>query len=73
MAHELDRPAFAFFDDSFAVGAARMQKLCRALEPVAAQWTCTAHPAHLDRAVLQSMVRAGCRGIDIGLEKRISM
>lgn len=68
MAGELERPAFAFFDDSFAVGTARMQKLCRALEPIGAQWTCTAHPAHLDRDVLCAMFRAGCRGIDLGLE-----
>jgi radical SAM superfamily enzyme YgiQ (UPF0313 family) len=69
MAHELERPAFAFFDDSFAVGGARMRKLCTLLEEIdGAQWTCTAHPAHLDRDVLARMYRAGCRGIDIGLE-----
>ncbi|HEY6558129.1 MAG TPA: radical SAM protein [Polyangiaceae bacterium] len=69
MVKELSRPAFAFFDDSFAVGAARMQRLCRALESAeGAQWTCTAHPAHLDRDVLLAMQRAGCRGVDIGLE-----
>ena len=31
-------------------------------------WTCTAHPAHLDREVVRDMYRAGCRGIDIGME-----
>lgn len=69
MAQELGRPGFAFFDDSFAVGGARMRKLCGALERVErAQWTCTAHPAHLDREVLALMRRAGCCGLDIGLE-----
>ncbi|MBK8995138.1 MAG: B12-binding domain-containing radical SAM protein [Myxococcales bacterium] len=69
MVRELGRPGFAFFDDSFAVGGARLRKLCGALERVEqAQWTCTAHPAHLDRDVLQLMRRAGCGGLDIGLE-----
>jgi sugar phosphate isomerase/epimerase len=31
-------------------------------------WTCTAHPAHLDRDVLADMARAGCSGVDIGME-----
>ena len=31
-------------------------------------WTCTAHPAHLDREVLADMKRAGCSGVDIGME-----
>jgi radical SAM superfamily enzyme YgiQ (UPF0313 family) len=31
-------------------------------------WTCTAHPAHLDRDVLVEMQAAGCAGIDIGME-----
>jgi radical SAM superfamily enzyme YgiQ (UPF0313 family) len=69
MLHVFQRPAFAFFDDSFAVGGARMRKLCSLLERVeGAQWTCTAHPAHLDRELLERMFRAGCRGLDIGLE-----
>lgn len=62
--------AFAFFDDSFAVGRRRVRALCDALaglaEPV--QWTCTAHPAHLDREVVADMQRAGCAGIDLGME-----
>lgn len=65
---EFDVSAFAFFDDSFAVGRARIEKLCRALEPVGIQWTCTAHPSHLDRPVIERMKRAGCGGLDIGLE-----
>jgi radical SAM superfamily enzyme YgiQ (UPF0313 family) len=31
-------------------------------------WTCTAHPSHLDRDVIADMKRAGCAGIDIGME-----
>ncbi len=61
-------PAFSFFDDSFAVGRTRIEKLCRALEPIGVQWTCTAHPSHLDRPVIERMKRAGCGGLDIGLE-----
>jgi radical SAM superfamily enzyme YgiQ (UPF0313 family) len=61
---------FTFFDDSFAVGKRRVRELCDAIaalpEPV--WWTCTAHPAHLDRDVLADMKRAGCAGIDIGME-----
>jgi anaerobic magnesium-protoporphyrin IX monomethyl ester cyclase len=68
LVRDLGRPAFAFFDDSFAVGGARMRKLCEALEGTGARWTCTAHPAHLDRDVLVLMQRAGCGGVDIGLE-----
>ena len=60
--------AFSFFDDSFAVGRRRVKELCDALAPVGAHWTCTAHPAHLDRDVLVEMKRAGCGGIDIGME-----
>ena len=60
--------AFSFFDDSFAVGRRRVHELCDALEPERAYWTCTAHPAHLDRDVLVDMQRAGCAGIDIGME-----
>src|SRR5258705_12841242 len=62
--------AFSFFDDSFAVGRRRVRELCDAIvgigEPV--WWTCTAHPAHLDRDVLADMQRAGCGGVDIGME-----
>jgi radical SAM superfamily enzyme YgiQ (UPF0313 family) len=61
---------FSFFDDSFAVGKRRVHELCAAIAgsgtPV--WWTCTAHPAHLDRDVLATMRRAGCAGIDIGME-----
>jgi radical SAM superfamily enzyme YgiQ (UPF0313 family) len=61
--------AFSFFDDSFAVGKRRVRELADALHragPV--WWTCSAHPAHLDRDVLADMVRAGCAGVDIGME-----
>ena len=60
--------AFSFFDDSFAVGRRRMQELCAALSGLPISWTCTAHPAHLDPDVLQLMQRAGCVGVDIGME-----
>jgi radical SAM superfamily enzyme YgiQ (UPF0313 family) len=62
------RPAFAFFDDSFAVGARRVAELCDALAPIGVHWTCTAHPAHLSRPTLEAMRAAGCGGIDLGLE-----
>ena len=61
---------FSFFDDSFAVGKRRVRALCDAIAAIGAPvwWTCTAHPAHLDRDVLADMKRAGCAGIDIGME-----
>ena len=62
--------AFTFLDDSFAVGRRRVRELCDAIsasgDPV--WWSCTAHPAHLDRDVIADMKRAGCAGIDIGME-----
>ena len=60
--------AFSFFDDSFAVGRRRMEELCDALQGLRVQWTCTAHPAHLDRDILRRMQDAGCCGVDIGME-----
>ncbi len=61
---------FSFFDDSFAVGRRRVRELCDAIAAIGARvwWTCTAHPAHLDREVLADMARAGCSGVDIGME-----
>lgn len=61
---------FSFFDDSFAVGRRRVRELCDAIVATGAPvwWTCTAHPAHLDREVIADMRRAGCAGIDIGME-----
>ena len=61
---------FSFFDDSFAVGRRRVHELCNAIAGLDARvwWTCTAHPAHLDRDVIADMKRAGCAGIDIGME-----
>ncbi|HWO25609.1 MAG TPA: radical SAM protein [Kofleriaceae bacterium] len=61
---------FSFFDDSFAVGRRRVRELCDAIVGTGAPiwWSCTAHPAHLDRDVLADMQRAGCAGIDIGME-----
>jgi len=61
---------FSFFDDSFAVGRRRVRELCDAIAGIGAPvwWTCTAHPAHLDRDVVADMQRAGCAGIDIGME-----
>lgn len=63
-------PAFSFFDDSFAVGKRRVRELCDAIANLGtvSYWTCTAHPAHLDRDVLADMKRAGCTGVDIGME-----
>jgi anaerobic magnesium-protoporphyrin IX monomethyl ester cyclase len=61
--------AFSFFDDSFAVGRRRVDELCAALAGVGpVHWTCTAHPAHLDLATLRAMKRAGCGGVDLGME-----
>jgi radical SAM superfamily enzyme YgiQ (UPF0313 family) len=60
--------AFSFFDDSFAVGRRRMNELCDALQGLSVQWTCTAHPAHLDSGILARMKQAGCAGVDIGME-----
>jgi radical SAM superfamily enzyme YgiQ (UPF0313 family) len=61
--------AFAFFDDSFAVGHRRVDELCAALAGVGpVHWTCTAHPAHLDLPTLRAMKRAGCGGVDLGME-----
>jgi anaerobic magnesium-protoporphyrin IX monomethyl ester cyclase len=61
---------FSFFDDSFAVGRRRVRELCDAIVGIGSPvwWTCTAHPAHLDREVIADMKRAGCAGIDIGME-----
>ena len=61
---------FSFFDDSFAVGKRRVAELCSAIvrDAPGVCWTCTAHPAHLDREVIADMQRAGCGGIDIGME-----
>jgi radical SAM superfamily enzyme YgiQ (UPF0313 family) len=60
---------FSFFDDSFAVGHRRVDELCAALRELPqVWWTCTAHPAHLDPPTLKAMKRAGCAGIDIGME-----
>jgi radical SAM superfamily enzyme YgiQ (UPF0313 family) len=60
---------FSFFDDSFAVGKRRVRELCDAIAKVGGVWwACTAHPAHLDRDVLADMARAGCAGVDIGME-----
>jgi len=65
-----DFHAFSFFDDSFAVGHRRLGELSAALAGLRprVQWTCTAHPAHLDPATLADMKRAGCGGVDIGME-----
>jgi radical SAM superfamily enzyme YgiQ (UPF0313 family) len=61
--------AFSFFDDSFAVGHRRVEELCAALVAVGpVHWTCTAHPAHLDPPTLRAMKRAGCGGVDLGME-----
>ena len=61
--------AFSFFDDSFAVGHRRVDALCDALAAVGpVHWTCTAHPAHLDPPTLRAMKRAGCGGVDLGME-----
>jgi radical SAM superfamily enzyme YgiQ (UPF0313 family) len=62
--------AFSFFDDSFAVGRRRMDELCAELSrlPRRVYWTCTAHPANLDRDILARMQEAGCTGVDIGME-----
>ena len=65
-----DFVAFSFFDDSFAVGKRRMAELCDELAglPRKVQWTCTAHPAHLDAEIMKGMKQAGCLGVDIGME-----
>jgi anaerobic magnesium-protoporphyrin IX monomethyl ester cyclase len=61
--------AFVFFDDSFAVGRRRVEELSEELERAGSvPWSCTAHPAHLDPPTLARMKRAGCGGLDIGME-----
>jgi anaerobic magnesium-protoporphyrin IX monomethyl ester cyclase len=61
---------FTFLDDSFAVGRRRVRALCDAIVASGGPvwWSCTAHPSHLDPEVLADMKRAGCAGIDIGME-----
>lgn len=61
---------FSFFDDSFAVGRRRVHELCAAMRGIGGDvwWSCTAHPAHLDRDILADMKSAGCAGVDIGME-----
>jgi anaerobic magnesium-protoporphyrin IX monomethyl ester cyclase len=68
--HKFGLIGFSFFDDSFAVGKRRVHELCAAIAGTGAPvwWTCTAHPAHLDREIIAEMQRAGCAGIDIGME-----
>jgi anaerobic magnesium-protoporphyrin IX monomethyl ester cyclase len=70
MRDQFGLPAFSFFDDSFAVGKRRVRELCDAIANLGtvSYWTCTAHPAHLDRDVLADMKRAGCTGVDLGME-----
>lgn len=76
LAHEIRRlrdhhgmQAFTFLDDSFAVGRRRVTELADSLEPLGPlPWACTAHPSHLDPSVLQDLRRAGCGGVDIGME-----
>jgi anaerobic magnesium-protoporphyrin IX monomethyl ester cyclase len=68
LAGRTDFSAFSFFDDSFAVGRRRVLELCEALAGLPISWTCTAHPAHLDRDILRRMKQAGCGGVDIGME-----
>jgi radical SAM superfamily enzyme YgiQ (UPF0313 family) len=67
---EFGIPGFTFFDDSWAVGRRRVREIARAFQRHAPEvvWSCTAHPAHLDRDILASMREAGCRGVDIGME-----
>jgi anaerobic magnesium-protoporphyrin IX monomethyl ester cyclase len=67
---ERGKVGITFLDDSFAVGKRRVHELCGALAGIGAPvwWTCTAHPAHLDKEVLVAMHAAGCAGIDIGME-----
>jgi radical SAM superfamily enzyme YgiQ (UPF0313 family) len=62
--------AFAFFDDSFAVGKRRVDELCNELSKVRPRlmWNATCHPSHLSREVLVTMKQAGCGGVDIGME-----
>lgn len=61
--------ALTFFDDSFAVGRRRVEEIADAMQKIdPVSWACTAHPSHLDPQVLGDLRRAGCGGIDIGME-----
>jgi radical SAM superfamily enzyme YgiQ (UPF0313 family) len=66
---EQHSPAFAFFDDSFAVNRRRVAQVAAALERLGGvHWSASVHPTHLDTATLDAMRRGGCGGLDLGAE-----
>lgn len=61
-----------FADDTFTLSRKHVTKLCEALagsgEGLPCQWRCTTRVDMVDRALLETMYRAGCCSITFGVE-----
>jgi len=68
-AHKLFPQAKEFFfdDDTFNIRKDRVIDLCKKLEPVGFQWSCTAR-VHSDYETLKAMADAGARLLIVGFE-----
>ncbi|NOZ04873.1 MAG: radical SAM protein [Chloroflexi bacterium] len=70
LAERFRPPRLIFRDPVFARERDRVVALCHALRDrrFAVPWECESRPEHFDAPLLQTMKRAGCRVIKLGLE-----
>jgi radical SAM superfamily enzyme YgiQ (UPF0313 family) len=70
--HTLDIPRFHFWDDNFTINPNHTRELCEAIvaRGLKIEWVCLDRAEHLLRHkdLLPLMKRAGCVGVEIGLE-----
>ncbi len=68
-AHQMFPQAKEFFfdDDTFNIRKDRVLALCKELQPVGFQWSCTSR-VHGDYEALKAMADAGCRLLIVGFE-----
>lgn len=59
---------FDFIHDMFTVRSDTVEAICGALEGAGITWNCSARTDRLTPDLLDRMVRAGCRGIYVGIE-----
>uniref|UniRef100_A0A6M3XDE0 Putative radical SAM superfamily protein n=1 Tax=viral metagenome TaxID=1070528 RepID=A0A6M3XDE0_9ZZZZ len=65
---ELGFDAFMAYDDTIAMDARRLLRICRGLEDIDVKWRCFARAAQMTQEVARAMVKSGCVEVGIGVE-----
>ena len=65
---EMGYKSVSILDDQFVWGEERTIKICEGIKDLGIEWGCLSRTDHLNERIVESMARAGCRYVDVGVE-----